>query len=172
MPVERFEQFYDGVQAAVRATLTRVSGEIWNLHTPPVSSTLPRSFDKPRRMLPYNPATPELQRLAKSLPPSQPGYVGMRLVDVARLDDFLLIAFHWRETGDTTYVYTVNLRSFAEGPYPVNVTEAIITMNLLERLGGNWYLHHPLIHIGGLTFMEEALSISSDTDGPADEIPT
>lgn len=147
MAAENVEDFYNAVMAAVRATLTRVSGETW----------IPRA------------ASASLPEPRPRVAPFQPGYVGMRLVDITRLGDCLLIAFQWRETGSATYVYTVNLRSFAEGPYPVDVAEAIITMNLLERLGGNWYLHHPLIHIGGLAFMEEALSVSPEPSNPVDE---
>lgn len=43
----------------------------------------------------------------------------MRLVNIIRLDNFLLIAFRWRETGDEVFVYTVDLRTFVEEPYPV-----------------------------------------------------
>ena len=39
---------------------------------------------------------------------------GCEIVNIARLGDFALIAFHWYETADETYVRVVNLRDFAD----------------------------------------------------------
>jgi hypothetical protein len=156
MSTENVEDFYDRVIAAIRDTLLQASKWTWS-PPPPIDweklqKILPSSKG---RWIPNFPRSPELQAARQLLPPYQPSYAGFRFVDVTRLGNFALIAFRWRETGDETFVHTVDLRPFvAEEPRSVMFAEAVITTNLLERLGGQWYQHQTLKHIKGLTFIE------------------
>lgn len=156
MPDKNLEQFYDEVVSALQTTLTRVSDETW---IPRSTMSKPNAHGAQPRRIPLVPRSPELKAASDSLFPFQPGFIGFQLVDITRLGEFGLIAFRWRETGDEIFVCTVNFRAFAEGeePFSVHAAETIISMNLLERLGGQWYLHHPLRHIGTLTFMADML---------------
>ena len=160
MPTENVEQFYDDVVAALRITFTQVSGESW---TPPPKRPAEHAATRSAvfspasgRWVAFNPRLrkPGPARSTASLrSPFQPSWIGFQLVDIARLGDVVLTAFRWRETADEIFVSLTSLREFAGGPYSVTVAEAIISMNLLERIGGQWYLHVPLQRIGGLTFL-------------------
>ncbi len=161
MSTENFEQFYTDLLTALRVSLTQVSGDAW---TPPppmdetkkakIAKLLAKLPPEQRGMIPLNPKTSELQEIRDLLPPHQPSYTGFQLVDIARLGTFALIAFRWRETGDEIFVYTIDLHPFAAGQYGVETSEAIISMNLLEQLGGQWHTPHTLRNIKGLSFLE------------------
>jgi len=79
---------------------------------------------------------------------------GFQFVDLTRLGDVAFIAFRWRETGTDTFVHTVDMRGFLDRDMPVSVAETIISVNLLERLGGGWHWRASLRRIKGLTFIE------------------
>lgn len=154
-----FEQFCGVVLTLLRTTLTKASEATWTPRqlrrrdetTLALPAKVPPSGG---RWVPLAPRTPELQAARQSLPPVHASWAGFRLVDIAQLGAFALIAFQWRETGDKTFIYLADMHGFAESAYPAAMTETIISMNLLEQVGGQWYLHVPLIRIGGLTFME------------------
>jgi len=79
---------------------------------------------------------------------------GFQFVDIARLGDVAFIAFRWRATGAETFVHSVDLRWFLDRDTPVHMAETIISVNLLERLGGGWHWQASLRRIKGLTFIE------------------
>ena len=161
MSAENFEQFYTDLLTALRVSLTQVSGDAW---TPPapidgtkkarIAELLAKLPHTQSKAISLNPISPEKQAIRDLLPPHQPSYTGFQFVDIARLGTFALIAFRWRETGDEIFVYTSDLYPFAKGQYGVETSEAIISTNLLEQLGGQWYIHHLLQNIKGLMFLE------------------
>ena len=72
------------------------------------------------------------------------------------MGDIAFIAFRWRETGAETFVHGVDLRDFLDRELPVSLAEKIISVNLLEGLGGGWHWHASLERIKGLTFIVNA----------------
>ena len=158
MSTENFESFYNDMVAVVRDSLKKMSGEPWTPRPPEDEAKIQEIFRSTgRRMIPLNPRDPELKAALEGMSSLSPWYAGFQLVDVTRLGNIALIAFRWHETGDEIFVHTVDLRTFATEPHSVKWGEAIITTNLLERLGGGWYHHHALRKIKGLTFIEDDL---------------
>ena len=145
MSAENFDNFYNEVVAALRKSLTAVSGVPWTA-SPPIDESKLKESGPPKEVgwLPYNSESPDYQ----------PPYAGFQLVDVARLANFALIAFRWYDTGDEIFVHTVDLHSFTTIEAPVELADIIISTNLLEWLGWKWYEQRTLRRIKGLTFIE------------------
>jgi hypothetical protein len=162
------EQYYDTIIALVRASLSRhnmVMEERRAYEAAMLSnSTTDTGLDKSDK--PVSPRSPEpgwhpVIRGKTPVPLGAPFTewpfaegAGCEFVDVTRLGDFALIAFHWYETADETFVRVVNLRDFADRDFAAGMADTIITVNLFENVGNGWHLHHSLKRIRGLTFLE------------------
>ncbi len=164
LPSDGLERYYDAVISAIRASLTRVTTLVRQSEDHEASRTLskteattsPPPSGSPMRggWFPYNP--PEgsnYMARPRSLSPPMEGS-GTRIVGVARLDDRALIAYRWHETGDETYVYTVNLRELADRNFAAGMADTIITTNFFEDVRKGWLLHARLHRIHGLTYVE------------------
>ena len=155
---EGLEVYYEACVTVLRVTFTRVSEVVKDIKLPEI---LPEPPSQPPEADPKGTWYPAFGRTRP------PGWVhpapwlrggaGFQLVDVVRLGQFALIGFQWQETGDQTYVYTVNLREFADHAdqgWAVGLVKTIVLTNLLERVRPHWHLHHQMPTIHGLTFME------------------
>ncbi len=83
-----------------------------------------------------------------------PSWAGFQFVDIARLEANALIAFHWHETVDQTFVQVVDLTYFTDRDMSVSLATNIIAANIFEWLGDGWYLQVPTTQVRGLTFMQ------------------
>lgn len=81
-------------------------------------------------------------------------WAGFQFVDIARLEANALIAFHWHETGNQTFVHVVDLSYFTDRGMSVSLANQIISANLFEWIGDGWHLQVPTTQVRGLTFME------------------
>jgi hypothetical protein len=80
--------------------------------------------------------------------------VGFHLVDVVRLDHFVLIAFQWQETGDAIYVSVVNLCEYADKGFAAGLVNTVVLSHILEKIRPHWHIHTQTQRIQGLTFLE------------------
>ncbi len=78
---------------------------------------------------------------------------GFEFVDVARLQDSVLVAFRWFETGDRTFVYTADLASLSANNYPVDFITTLVINHILERLGRGWYSQAPMVSARGFSYI-------------------
>jgi len=166
LPGDDLERYYDAVISAIRASLThttdavRLSESIETASTPsataaaapPVgTSPLPPTGSG---WFPYNPPEGSISATRpRPVGPPMEGS-GIRIVGVARLGDRALIAFRWHETGDETYVYTVNLRELADHNFAAGMADTIITTNFFEDVRNGWLPHARLHRVRGLTYVE------------------
>ncbi len=141
------EQFYDGVLAAVRHTLLLSSGD---------TGTLPITMAEEAQAVVAAQSNETPPGYWEPVPPDEQvdSWDGFQFVDITRLGDVAFIAFRWRETGANTFVHTVDVREFLDRDMPVRMAAAIISVNLLERMGGGWHRQVSLRRIKGLTFIE------------------
>lgn len=149
------EAYYDACVMVLQATFTQVSEAVKDIKVPEIPPELPAQSSEADGKGTWYPAS------GKTLPPGwfrPPARLmegaGFHLVDVVRLGQFALIGFQWQETGDQTYVYTVNLRELADERWAVGMVNTIVLTNLLERVRPHWHLHHQMPRIHDLTFME------------------
>jgi hypothetical protein len=162
------EQYYDTIIALVRASLTR-DNTVMKERRAYEALMLSRSArgtgsEESDESVPPYIAEPGWHPVIRGETPVPPGApftdwafaegAGCEFVDIARLGDLALVAFHWYETADETFVRVVNLRDFADRDFAAGMADTIITVNLFENLGNGWHLHHSLKRIRGLTFLE------------------
>ena len=69
-------------------------------------------------------------------------YAGFRLHGVHRIVSTLLVSFRWEngpeDTVDAVFVWLYSMQGME---HPVDIAETIITTNLLEELGREWWRH-------------------------------
>jgi hypothetical protein len=160
------EAYYDACVTVLRMSFLRVSEAVKDIKLPEIPPELPSQSSEEDaqgdgRTVPgtapkgtwYPLSWPLPQGVVRPPRPPRMG-AGFRLVDVTRLGQFALIGFQWQETGDEIYVRIVDLHELANFGYGVGLVDTLVVVNLLERIGPHWHLHHQMPRIHGLTFME------------------